>query len=497
MNLSMEHISKSFGANNVLEDVSFSLRTGEICAFLGENGAGKSTLMNILGGVIPANQGRIVLDGKQAEFHTPLESLKAGIAFVHQELNLVEDLTVYENLFLHAMPHKGIFLDAEQMKRRAQDLFRKMELDLDPKTMVRDLDAAYKQIVEISRALLQNASIIIMDEPTTSLNGPEIKRIFDMMRKLQSRGVSIIFISHKLNEVMEICDRYVVLRDGKVITSGLVAETNPDALATAMVGHEVHHEKYEAAKSTGEEVLRLEHLTQKPAFEDISLTVHAGEIFGISGLLGDGRSELFRTVFGDYAPHFQGCIYWRGHAIRIKSPHHARKLGIGYLPGNRKENAIIGDMSVQDNGVIVNLPKLRKGLFCNRKAMNSAFDEQVQALQIKVKHRDDSINSLSGGNQQKVVLAKWLMIRPKLLILDNPTQGVDVGAKEEIYATVNCLAKEGTAIVVLSSEAQEIMRICDRCMIMAHGKNMGIFTRAEMSEQKMMLMAAGGNGEKG
>ena len=490
----MEKINKSFGANNVLTDVSFRLEAGEICALLGENGAGKSTLMNILGGVLPADSGTILLNGQAVSFASPVDSLDAGIGFIHQELNLINDLTIYENMFITHMPKKGLFLDAAYMKQKTAELFERMKIDLDPCAMVRDLDASYKQIIEIGRALLQNASIIIMDEPTTSLTEPEIKRVFAMMRTLKQQGVGIIFISHKLGEVMEICDRYTVLRDGHMVASGPVSQTDTRRLAAHMVGREVSSETLKREVKLGQEVLSLENLSDGKHFHDVSLSVHAGEILGVTGLLGDGRSELFQTVFGAMGKKYTGQIRLMGSPVQLSNTHQALEAGIAYLPRNRKENAIIKDMSILDNGSIVYLPKLLKGgLFIDFERQEALFAKQEEELRIKMGHRMDLITSLSGGNQQKVVLAKWLMSNPKLLILDNPTQGVDVGAKEEIYNIIHRLADEGVAIIVLSSEAQEIIRVCDRTLILFHGRQVGELKGEEMTEHSIMYLATGGN----
>lgn len=488
----MKKINKFFSTNHVLSDVDFSLKAGEICALIGENGAGKSTLMNILGGVLPASSGTMEIDGKEVQFATPVDSLDAGIGFIHQELNLINDLTIYENMFITHLPKKGLFLDAAQMKQKTRELFKKMNIDLDPGTMVRDLDASYKQIVEICRALMQDASIIIMDEPTTSLTDPEIQRVFGMMRTLKEHGVGIIFISHKLNEVMEICDTYTVLRDGFVVANGEVKDTDAKKLAAHMVGHEVNSDVLVRDIKLGDEMLKLENLTDGRHFWDISLSVSAGEVLGVTGLLGDGRSELFQTVFGALGGHYTGTITLEGKLIHPTSTYQALDHGIAYVPRNRKENAILKDMSILDNGSIVHLPKMKKGPFIDFKQQEQRFDEQRESLRIKMSDRKDLITSLSGGNQQKVVLAKWLMGDPKLLILDNPTQGVDVGAKEEIYTIIHRLAGEGVAVIVLSSEAQEIIRVCDRSLVMFHGRLVGEVKGSDMNEHQIMYLATGG-----
>ena len=491
MNVSMKGIVKSFGANDVLRQVDFSVRGGEICALLGENGAGKSTLMNILGGVLQPDQGQIELDGKSVSFQSPAQSLNAGIAFIHQELNLINDLPVYENMFIgREIKKRGGLIDHREELRQTRELFSKLDIDINPTARVESLDASYKQIVEISRALLFKASIIIMDEPTTSLTDPEIERVFDMLRTLKAQNVGVIFISHKLREVMEICDSYVVLRDGVLVSGGSVKDTTIAQIAYDMVGHDVRTEPLEQTSQMGREVLRLENLTQEPYYRNVSLTVHAGEVLGVTGLLGDGRSELFRTVFGDTGK-YQGQIYLEGKPVQVKSTRQALALGIGYLPRNRKENAIVKDMNILDNGSIVTMGKITRFGLISRKKQLEQFNRQRSELQIKMGSPYDMIGSLSGGNQQKVVLAKWLTAEPKLLILDNPTQGVDVGAKEEIYDIILRLAQRGVAVVVLSNEAQEIIRVCGRSLVMYHGDVRAEVQGKTMNEANMMRLATG------
>ena len=491
MTLEMLGICKSFGANDVLKQVDFSLSGGEICALLGENGAGKSTLMNILGGVLPGDRGEIRLDGAPVRFQTPADSLHAGIAFIHQELSLINDLAIYENMFIgRELKTRSGLLDARAMIQKTQEVFDRLELDLDPRTMVRDLDASYKQIVEISRAMMMEASLIIMDEPTTSLTDPEIDRVFDMMRTLKSHGVGIVFISHKLKEVLAVCDCYTVLRDGNMVASGPVAEVTTEDLARFMVGHDVRTENLRQERELGGEVLRGEALGDGVHFRDVSFSVRSGEVLGVTGLLGDGRSELFQAVFG--VSPYTGRLFVEGNEVKVSNPTQAIRLGIGYVPRNRKENGIIKDMSIVENGSMVTLPRLAKWGFLDLARRDQEFDQQVQSLRIKMGKKSDLITSLSGGNQQKVVLAKWLSAHPKVLILDNPTQGVDVGAKEEIYDIILRLAGEGVAVVVLSSEAQEIIRVCDRALVMYHGAIQWEVSGADMNEQTIMHLATGG-----
>jgi ribose transport system ATP-binding protein len=492
MLLEMKDIYKSFGSNDVLKGVSFSLKGGEICALLGENGAGKSTLMNLLGGVHQLDGGSILIDGRPIVFQTPGESQRAGIAFIHQELNLINDLPIYENMFLgRELKTKIGSLDLDKMIQETEEVFQRMNLQLDPKTMVRDLDASYKQIVEICRAMMMNASIIIMDEPTTSLTDQEIERVFRMMRTLQENNVGIIFISHKLNEVMHICERFVVLRDGQLVEEGNVKDVTTKDLARFMVGHDVRTEPLLRENRLGDEVLRVVGLTNDSTFKNIHFSVRAGEILGVTGLLGDGRSELFQAIFGADRVS-SGKIFLNGKEVAIKNTTQAINHGIAYLPRNRKENGIIKDMNIFENASIVTWPKFSiRGLIHTQKHEED-FDRQRQALRIKMHKMTDSITSLSGGNQQKVVLSKWLSAGPKLLILDNPTQGVDVGAKEDIYDIILKLAEENIAVVVLSSEGQEIIRVCDRTLVMYHGVIQGELSGETMNEHNIMSLATGG-----
>ena len=496
MTLEMRNICKSFGANDVLKDISFSIAGGEICALLGENGAGKSTLMNILGGVLPADAGTILLDGKEVQFSTPAKSLDAGIAFIHQELNLVNDLAIYENMFIgREIKRKGGFLDAPAMIEKCREVFARMDVDIDPALMVRDLDASYKQIVEIARALLMKASIIIMDEPTTSLTEPEIERVFDMMRTLQGQGVAMVFISHKLKEVLAVCTRYTVLRDGAMVAEGSVEGVTVDELATHMVGHQVRTESLRQERELGKEVLRAEGLSQE-RFHDVSFSLRAGEVLGFTGLLGDGRSELFQAVFGS-GGRVRGQLYLEGVPVQVHSTRQALALGIGYVPRNRKENGIIKDMDILENGSIVTWPRNARFGVIDWGKVREGFQKQVQGLRIKMDSEKNPIGSLSGGNQQKVVLAKWMLTEPDVLILDEPTRGIDVGAKYEIYCAINELAKSGKAVIVISSEMPEIIGTCDRTYVLNEGQIAGELSKEELSQEKIMKCIMQHNNQKG
>jgi len=491
MKIEMKNIYKSFAAIEAVKDVSFSAEGGEVCALIGENGAGKSTLMNILGGVLSADRGEILVNGQEVNFYRPADSLSAGIAFIHQELNLINDLPIYENMFIgRELKKKGGILDLEKMLDKTQKVFDEMNIKLDPKTMVRELDTSYKQIVEISRAIMMDASVIIMDEPTTSLTNQEIKRVFEMMETLKKQNVGIVFISHKLNEVIEFCDRYSVLRNGELVAEGLVKDVDVDQLARAMVGHELRTNTLQRKNAQGKEVLRADNLSYNNDFKNISFSVHQGEILGVTGLLGDGRQELFQAIFGSGQIE-SGELYLNDQKVEIKNTTDALQKGIGYLPRNRKENGIIKDMNIFENASIVTWPIFDNWGVIDQEKQKQKFEEQVEKLRIKMGAKSDSINSLSGGNQQKIVLAKWLTANPDIFILDNPTQGVDVGSKEDIYDIILELAKEDIAVVILSSEAKEIIRICDRALVMYHGVIQGELDRDKMTEHEIMRLATG------
>ena len=497
MKVEMRDICKSFGKAAVLDGVSLSVQAGEIHALLGENGAGKSTLMNILGGVIQADSGSIAVDGKEVRFFSPVDSLQAGIAFIHQELNLINDLTIYENMFIgRELKKKNGFLDGKAMIEKTKQTFDRIGISLDPCLPVRSLDASYKQIVEISRAMMMNASCIIMDEPTTSLTEPEIRRVFALMRDLSAQGVGIIFISHKLGEVLDICSSYTVLRDGKVVASGKTKDVTNAELAFYMVGHKIAGGGLKKACVRGKEMLRVEGYGDHKHFNDISFSAHASEVLGITGLLGDGRSELFLSIFKAGLPA-DGKLFIAGKEAAFSSTSDAVQKGVAYLPRNRKENAIVKDMTILENASLASLAKYRKLCFIDRKRERRDFEKHVSDLHIKMESGDDLITNLSGGNQQKVVLSKWLNTEPKVLVLDNPTQGVDVGAKEEIYEIIEKLAASGVAVIVLSSEAQEIVRVCDRAIVMFHGSVVGEVSGSEMNEHMIMRLATGEKIERG
>ena len=490
--LEMKDISKTFPGVKALDHVQLQVRPGEVHALMGENGAGKSTLMKILMGIYTKDPGgEILFDGKPYTAANPKEAMDTGVAMIHQELNPILDMTVYENIFVGRELRKNGLVDKKAEMEEAQKLIEECGLHVSPKETLRNLTVAQCQLIEIIKAISVNAKIIIMDEPTTSLTDPEIEKVFTILRQLREQQVGIVFISHKLREVMEICDSYTVLRDGVMVASGSVKDVTTSDLARFMVGHDVRTEKLDSGAQRGEERLSLRGVTQEPYFRNVDLTAYAGEVLGVTGLLGDGRSELFSAVFGAETIS-EGEIRLGGKPVRITSTWQAKQLGIAYVPRNRKENGIIKDMSILENGTIVSWRELMRHGLLDHVRQRAQFEKEKAALHIKMGKESDSITSLSGGNQQKVVLAKWLSCEPKVLILDNPTQGVDVGAKEEIYDIILKLAKEGVAVIVLSSEAQEIIRVCDRALVMYHGAIVGEVRGETMTEHEIMRLATGG-----
>ncbi len=497
--LKMSKINKSFSGVQVLKEVDFVVKPQEIHALLGENGAGKTTLMNILGGVIDKDSGEISLLGKDnVSIPSAAAAQEKGIAFVHQELNVVNDLTVYENLFLgRELKSKLGKIDAKAMIEQTRQVFERMHVKIDPRAMVRDLQASYKQIVEIARAVLMDAKLIIMDEPTTSLTQKEVENVFSVMKKLtQTQGASIIFISHKLGEVVEFCDSATVLRNGENAGTLDFTATGDQKvgqvdIARMMVGKNVLDVDVFEPHDIGDVIFEAKNISVDTRVKDVSFELHAGEILGITGLLGDGKDELVRALFGNL-PLKGGNILKDGKAVRYNHPTKAKKLGIGMLPSNRKENAIIKDLSVVDNMTIVTLEKYRTGLALKRAKERKLAEEYKEKLNIKVADLDNLIVSLSGGNQQKVVLAKWIAAHPEIMILSNPTQGVDVGAKNEIYHIIMELARSGMGIIITSGESQEVLKICDRVLVMYHGELRGELDRSEMTEEAIMILSTGG-----
>ncbi len=492
MNLEMKNIYKSFGAVSAVHDVSISVSEGEIQGLLGENGAGKSTLMNILGGVIRQDSGSILVNGIEHNHLTPSKAGALGIRFIHQELNLINDLRVYENLFLHNELVKGhIHLNRKEMIQRAYDTFEKMHIDIDPTQYVRELDTSRKQLVEIARALIFDCELIIMDEPTTALANDEIEGLFGIMRNLKDQGISCLYISHKMPELFSICDTYTVLRDGKFVGSGNFSDIDEEQATTMLVGRNLSHEAVIKPECIQEEVLfEAQHISCNKVFDDVSFSVRKGEILAFTGLFGDGRSELSEALFGARSID-DGSILLGGKILNNQSIPRMIKSGVSMVPRNRKERSIIKDMSILDNFSMAYLTSKKKGVHSSPRSEAKRFEVSKKLTNIKVGSSHNYITSLSGGNQQKVIFSRWFSLNSDVYILDNPTQGIDVGAKFEMYRLITQLAEQGKGVILFTPEFFEINRMADRCIVMYKGKMSKEFLRPEFNEVDMMYYATG------
>lgn len=486
----MKRITKRFQGVTALDDVQFELAKGEVHALVGENGAGKSTLMKILAGVHQADFGEIILNGQSINISSPAESQKLGISIIHQELNLIPYLTVAENIFLGREPKKMRFLDDKKMQRDTKKLLNQFGLNLDPKSIVQNLSIGEQQVVEIIKALSLNPEILIMDEPTAVLTDKESDKLFEFIKLLKAQGVSIIYISHRLPELKVICDRITVLRDGKwILTDKLVDFTEYD-IANLMVGRELQDMYPPIPTKIGEEILRVKNLSQKPFFNNIDFSLKKGEVLGFAGLIGAGRSELANAIFGGEIAD-EGKVYWKGREVNHKSPMHAVKEGFGFATEDRKQTGLVLDMSIAHNITLANLKKYQRGGFVNKKSEKVDIAKQIKDLKIKLHNVNQPVKNLSGGNQQKVVLAKWLIANTELFFFDEPTRGIDVGAKREVYHLISNLAKEGKGVIVISSELTELIGICNRIIVMHNGEITGNVDHKEATEQVLMRKATG------
>jgi ribose transport system ATP-binding protein len=482
-------ITVQYGPVAVLHGVDLCIGPGEIHALLGENGAGKSSLMNVLGGVVAARSGGIRIDGDAVDIRSPRDAQRAGVAFIHQELNLVNDLSVWENLFLGRELQRWGVRQAAAMRARAAEVLGRLGLVLKPEVLVGELDAAHKQFVEIARALLFDARIVIMDEPTTALAEHEVERLFDCMRQLREHGVSLIYISHKLREVTQVCDRFTVLRDGRVVLVGAVADVNEHQLADAMVGATLAARGTPTPLPRGNALLSVQDL-RAPGVHGVSFTLHAHEVLGITGLAGDGRAELIDALCGETPPQ-AGSVRIGTATHTPHNPRQALRQGLGLIPRNRKENSILRDLSIEHNQSIASLPLWSRWGFIRKARERAQAVAAQERLRIKLHALSDPITSLSGGNQQKVILAKWLATGAPVLVLDNPTQGIDVGAKAEIYPLIRALAADGKAVLVSSSEVAELQQVCDRVLVFYRGRIVAELHNAQVNEDAVMRSATG------
>ncbi len=493
MNIKMKGINKAFGTNQVLENAGFELADGEVHALMGENGAGKSTLMKILTGVYTRDAGTVTVDGKEVIYKSPQEAEKAGIVFIYQELNVLFDLTVEENLFMgKEITKKFGICDKKAMRKKAQEVMDKMGVSIPIDAVMSDLSVGQQQMVEICKALMVDAKVLIMDEPTAALTQSETEGLFKLIKSLREKGVSIVYISHRMEEIFELCDRITVLRDGAHVGTEYIKDIDMDDIVRMMIGREIgeRYPKREGVK-IGKEMLKVEGLTKTKTFENVSFGVKAGEVLGVSGLMGAGRTEIMQAIFGNL-PYESGKIYIEGKEVRIKSAADAINAGIGFITEDRKTEGLLLEKSISDNISLANLGKISKKSVISRSKENDLSNKGIKEFHIKCFGPDHECGNLSGGNQQKVVFAKWVYTDPKILILDEPTRGVDIGAKKEIYNVINDLAKQGVAVIMVSSELPEVLGMSDRIMVVREGHIMGIIDAAEADQEKVMTLATGG-----
>lgn len=491
MEVVMKGITKSFGTNSVLRGVDFTIKAGEVHALMGENGAGKSTLMNILTGLHKPDAGEILIDGVIKQFDSPKEAEKFGLSFIHQEMNTWPEMTVVENLFLGNEIKNAIgWIDNKKMRTLAIETFGELGVTLDLDEEVKNLSVGQQQMIEIAKSLLSDGEVIIMDEPTAALTEREIEVLFRIIENLKQKNVAIIYISHRMEEIFKISDRITVMRDGVSVDTKRTAGTTNDEVVRKMVGRDLA-DYYPAKNSAiGPIVFEVKKLSSERKFQDVSFQVKSGEIVGFSGLMGAGRTEIMRSIFG-IDPLDGGEMYLEDKKITISNPNDAIRQGIGFLTENRKEEGLILDYSISENISLPSIDGFRKNGLIDTQAEKDFVELLMERLQVKAEGRDDIVSGLSGGNQQKVVLAKWIGIGSKVLILDEPTRGVDVGAKREIYQLMNELADRGVAIIMVSSDLPEVLGVSDRIVVVHEGKISGELQRGEATEEKIMKLATG------
>ena len=488
--LTMKDIDKSFPGVHALDHVSFEVKKGEVHALMGENGAGKSTLMKVLTGIYTKDSGTITYEGKEVEFHNTRDAQDAGIVIVHQELNMLGHLTVAQNIFIGREFKKGIFIDDKRMNEEAAKLFEKLHIDIDPMETMSNLTVGKQQMCEIAKAISHKAKVIVFDEPSAALTEAEIEELFKIIKDLRKQQLGIVYISHRMDEIKVITDRVTVMRDGSYVGTLVTADCTKDDIINMMVGRVIYEDpKTESTvPKDAPVVLKVDHLNAGRMVQDVSFELRKGEILGFSGLMGAGRTETARAIFGA-DPKTSVDIYVNGRKVEINSPQDAVKCGIGYLSEDRKRFGIVVQKSVAENSTMAALENFTKGLFINKKKEKNTAQGYVDSLATKTPSTEQLVVNLSGGNQQKIVIAKWLVRNCDILIFDEPTRGIDVGAKNEIYKLMNRLAEEGKSIIMISSEMTEILRMSDRIVVMCEGKKTGEVDISEASQETIMNLA--------
>lgn len=489
--MELRGITKRFPGVTALSNVSLSIHTGEVLALVGENGAGKSTLIKVMTGFHQMDEGEILIDGAATTFTHPNQAIDAGIACIYQELSIVPDIDVAKNLFLGNWPKKGVFLDNRTMYRKAKEILGRIHLDVDPHVKASSLSIAQQQMLEIGRALTRDARIIIMDEPTSSLTDREADILLELVMQLKREGVAIIYISHKLDEVMQVSDRATILCDGKNVATVETKDVTREKLIEYMLGRPMDDMYGKQEAELGEVLLSVDHLTRKGVFSDVSFQARRGEVLGFFGLVGAGRSEIMRAIFGVDA-YDSGTISIDGKPVTIANPVQARRHGLALVPEDRKKEGLALRLSILNNMTMVKISEINHLGFIDKKIQRSLADQYVKEIRVKTPSVNQLAGNLSGGNQQKVVIAKWLMEDPDILILDEPTRGIDVGSKAEIYEIIYEIAKKGASVIVVSSELPEILGICDRIITVAEGKITAEFSGKTATDKEILAAALGG-----
>ncbi len=490
--LSIRGMSKSFGRNRVLDHINLDVKRGTVMGLMGENGAGKSTMMKCLFGTYQKDEGKIFLNGKEISFSGPKDALENGIAMVHQELNQCLERSVTDNLFLGRYPTGTLgVVDEGSMKKKAAELFRRLGMTVDLNQPMRKMSVSQRQMCEIAKAMSYNAQVIVLDEPTSSLTVQEVDKLFQMMRMLRDQGISLIYISHKMDEVFEICDEISVLRDGNLVMTKATGDTDMNELIAAMVGRSLESRFPPVDNTPGEPILSVQHLSTKyaPYLQDISFEVREGEIFGLYGLVGAGRTELLETIFG-VRTRAAGRVYFKDRLMNFSSAREAIEHGFAMITEERKANGLFLKCDLTFNTTIANLEQYKSGIALSDAKMVKATSKEIKVMRTKCMGPDDMITSLSGGNQQKVIFGKWLERSPQIFMMDEPTRGIDVGAKYEIYELIINMAKQGKTIIVVSSEMPEILGITNRIGVMSNGYLSGIVNTAETDQEELLRLSA-------
>jgi methyl-galactoside transport system ATP-binding protein len=490
--LSIHGMSKSFGRNKVLNHIDLNVKPGTIMGLMGENGAGKSTMMKCLFGTYQKDEGTIVLDGKEVNFSGPKDALENGVAMVHQELNQCLERNVIDNLFLGRYPKNSLgVVDEGRMKKEASDLFRKLGITVNLTQPMKKMSVSKRQMCEIAKAISYNSKVIVLDEPTSSLTAPEVAKLFKMMRQLKDQGISLIYISHKMDEIFEICDQISVLRDGSLVMTKDSKDTNMNELISAMVGRSLDNRFPPVDNTPGETILSVQNLSTKyaPKLQNISFDVKKGEIFGLYGLVGAGRTELLETIFG-MRTRAAGNVIYDGKMMNFASPKDAMNHGFALITEERKANGLFLKADITFNTTIANMNHYKSGLALSHDDMVRATAEEIKVMHTKCMGPDDMIANLSGGNQQKVIFGKWLERSPNIFMMDDPTRGIDVGAKYEIYELIINMAKQGKTIIVVSSEMPEILGITNRIGVMSNGHLAGIVNTKETNQEELLKLSA-------